>query len=340
MGRAALLLVMSLGVVFGIIGLSMRSSTSTLVVAQSGYFKYSEARNLARMAVHTTLRAYDRNLSPIPTDGSFNGGSYHVDITESADTLWLKSRGTLADSSYIMKVKLLRTTKPFPGVNAAIGIRATPVKFSISGHAEVDGHNYDITGTTLVGTGDVAGVATMNKTDSTTVKNAGGANILGVPPVEVDTSTVDPLPFLNEYKSSADFAYNSSGTYGGNKTWGSTSSPVIVYCNAGDDTNYAIKFTGNISGCGILVVRGNVQFNGTFDFIGLVVVDGFNTTVVFGASGTPQIVGGVIVAGNADASVSLKGSGNTAKVKYSEDALAKAKNINKLRYYSIIEWYE
>jgi hypothetical protein len=340
MGRASLLLVMSLGVVFGIIGMSMRGSTNTLVVAQTGYFKYSEARNLARMAIHTTLRAYDRNLYPIPTSGTFNGGTYNLAISESADTLWITSTGRVADSSYTMKVKLLLTTKPFPAVNAAIGIRATPVNFSVNAKAMVDGRNYDATGTTLVGNGDMAGVSTMKKADSTTVKTAGGANILGSPPVDVDTTTIDPLPFLSEYKSSADFTYNASGTYGGNTTWGSSPAPAIVYCNAGDDTSYSIKFTGNISGYGILVVRGNVQFNGTFDFHGLVVVDGYNTVVQFGASGTPQIVGGVIVAGNAGASVSLKGTGNTGKVKYSEDALAKAKKINKLRYYSIIEWYE
>ena len=340
MGRASLLLVMGLGVVFGIIGLSMRGSTNHLVAAQTGYFKYSEARNLARMAVHTTLRAYDRNLDPIPTSGTFNGGSYHVVIAESADTLWLTSTGTLADSSYTMKVKLLRTTKPFPGVKAAIGIRATPVSFSVNAKAMVDGRNYDATGDSLVGSGDMPGVATMKKVDSTTVENEGGANILGNPPVKVDTTTIDPLPFLSEYKSSADFSYNTSGTYGGNTAWGTSSNPAVVYCNAGDDTSYSIKFSGNVTGYGILVVRGNVQFNGTFDFYGLVVVDGFNTVVQFGASGTPQIVGGVIVAGNAGASVTLKGTGTTAKVKYSEDALAKAKKINKLRYYSIIEWYE
>jgi hypothetical protein len=148
------------------------------------------------------------------------------------------------------------------------------------------------------------------------------------------------VPFLSEYKSSADYSYNSSGTFGGNNTWGTSASPAIVYCNAGDDTSYSIKFAGNITGYGILVVRGNVQFNGTFDFYGLVVVDGYNTMVQFGASGTPQIVGGVIVAGNSSASVTLKGTGNTGKVKYSSDALAKARKINKLAYYSILEWYE
>lgn len=339
MGRASLWLVMGLGVVFAIIGLSMRGSTRTLVIAQTGYMRYSLARNLARMAVHTTLRAYDRNLYPIPTSGSFNGGTYTLAHSESGDTLWLTTTGNVADSSYTMKVKLLRTTKPFPGVNAAIGIRATPVSFSVSGHAQVDGHNYDSTGTYLIGNGDVTGVATMVKADSTTVKNAGGTNILGVPPVKVDTSTIDPLPFLSEYKSNADFTYSIGGVYN-NVTWGSSSNPAIVYCNAGDDTSFSIKFTGNVVGYGILVVRGNVQFNGNFSFYGLVVVDGFNTIVQLGASGTPQIVGGVIVAGNAGASVTLKGTGTTGKVKYSADALRKARNIGKLRYYSIVDWYE
>jgi hypothetical protein len=339
MGRASLLMVMGLGMVFAIIGMNMRGTTSLLVTAESGYAKYSTARNMARMAVHTTLRAYDRNLSPIPTSGSLNGGSYTVASRESGDTLWLTTTGRCADSSYTMSVKLLRTTKPFPRVNSAIGIRATPVNFSISGKAQVDGHNYDRTGAALIGSGDVTGVATMTASDSLTVKTAGGTNILGVPPVKVDTTTIDPNAFLDEYRLNPDFFYNTSGVYN-NVTWGSPSFPAIVYCNAGDDTSFSIKFTGNVVGYGILVVRGNVQFNGNFSFFGLVVVDGFNTVVQFGASGTPQIVGGVIVAGNAGASVTLKGTGTTGKVKYSSEALAQSKNIGKLRYYSIVEWYE
>ena len=116
--------------------------------------------------------------------------------------------------------------------------------------------------------------------------------------------------------------------------------PAIVYCNAGDDPAFSIKFSGNITGYGILVVRGDIQFNGSLDFYGLVVIDGFNTSVDLGASGTPKIVGGVIMAGNAGATVTLKGTAANAKVVYSSEALANARNIGKLRYYSILDWYE
>jgi hypothetical protein len=46
------------------------------------------------------------------------------------------------------------------------------------------------------------------------------------------------------------------------------------------------------------------------------------------------------MAGNAGATVTLKGMGATAKVRYSSETLAKARNIGKLRYYSILDWYE
>lgn len=339
MGRTAILLVIFLGISFGIISNSIRGTMETLTESEISYNKYSIARNLARTAVHTTLRAYDRGLDPLPTSGSFDGGTYTVQVNTNVDTLWMTTNGTYADSTYTMKLKLLRSTKPFPSANAAIGIRATPVNFSLNGHPNVDGHNWNEDGTALVGSGDMPGVTTMKPPDSVNVINAGGTDITGTPPVTVNTTTVDPLPFLDEYKANADFLYNTPGTYSG-ANWGSAASPAIVYCNAGDDTSFAIKFTGGVVGYGILVVRGNVQFNGNFAFYGLVIVDGFNTQVQFSASGTPQIVGGLIVSGNAGASVSIKGTGSNAKVKYSSASLQRAKNIGKLRFYKILEWYE
>ena len=339
MGRASIFAVMGLGIFFAVVGLNMQGSTSYLVKAQMGYSKYTIARDLARLAVHTTLRAYDRNLSPIPTSGAFNGGTYSVTTKVSGDTLWLTTKGTYADSSYTMNVKLLRTTKQFPKVNAALGIRATPVAFTLSGKAQIDGQNYDSTGTKLIGTGNMPGVTTMTKADSTTVKKAGGTNILGSVPVKVDTSTADPTSYLNEYKNGADYTYNVGGTYT-SMTWGSPAAPAIIYCNAGDDPTYKVTFSGNVVGYGILVIRGNVQFNANFTFTGLVIIDGFNTQVQLGQSGTPQVVGGMIVTGSAGASITLKGTGTTGKIMYSAAALKTASTIAKLRYYSIMEWFE
>jgi hypothetical protein len=343
MGRTALFLVLGLGMAMGFIGLQMYRSDEAAIETQYAYLKYMNARNLARASVHAALRTYDKNTTPptkVPTH--FNNGTFQIDSLASSadlDTLQMTTRGTYAESTYVMKLKLYRSTRPFPSVNSAIGIRAEPVSFSLSGHASVDGRAYDTTGTHLLGTGDKPGVTTMEGADSAHVVAAGGTNIKGLPPVRVDTTTIDPKDFLDIYRNNADFMYNVAGTYSG-RVWGSSSNPVIVYCNAGDDTTFSIKFTGGVTGYGILVVRGNVQFNGNLNFFGLVIVDGFNTTVSFGAAGTPGVVGGLIVAGNAGASVTLKGTGTNGKVVYSPGALARAKNIGKLRYYTILDWYE
>ncbi|RPI04702.1 MAG: hypothetical protein EHM64_09095 [Ignavibacteriae bacterium] len=349
MGRSAILLVSGLALMFGVFTISMNKSFESLSSSEVGYYNYSYARNIARTAIHRTLREYDKATPTIPTTGTFDGGAYTIGISVSGatgDTMLITSVGTYPDNSseelkshYTMHVKLLRTTKPFPSSKSAIGIRAVPVTYNISGSPQVDGRNYDATGTTLVGSGDLPGVTTMNPVDSAQVANAGGANIIGSPAVKVDTSVVDPKDFIDEYKANADYKYPSSGTFSG-ATWGSPTSPVITYCNAGDNPDFSIKFTGGVVGYGILVVRGDVQFNGNLEFYGLVIVDGFNTTVTFGASGTPKIVGGVIVAGNAGAKVTLKGTGSNAKIRYSSEALARARNIGKLRYYSIMDWYE
>lgn len=344
MGRTALFLVMGLGMAMAVISYNISGTTERALENNYTYYKYMYARNLARTAIHSALRGFDRNTDPDTTATiTFANGSYRITSARYSasprDTVWMTAKGTYADTNYTMYVQLYRSTKPFPGVNSAIGIRAAPVTFSVSGAPEVDGRNYDSTGTTLIGSGDLAGVATMNSTDSATVKTALGSGALGSPPVKVDTSTVDPLPFLEEYEQNADYTYNTPGTYPG-QTWGSAGNPVIVYCNAGDDTSFSIKFTGGVIGYGILVVRGNLQFNGNFKFFGLVVVDGFNTQVQLIGGGTPQVTGGIVVAGNAGAYIRLNGTGSNAKVRYSSQALTNSRNIGKLRYYQIVEWYE
>ena len=343
MGRTALFMVLGLGMAMGYIGINMYRTSEMATEIQYAYLKYMNSRNLARAAVHAALRSYDKNLTPVTgVYTNFNGGTFGLDSLWSSsnlDTLRMVTRGTYAESTYTMRLRLFRTTRPFPTVNGAIAVRATPVALNLSGHAQVDGHNYDSTGTNPVGSGDLPGITTMNTTDSTSVANSGGSNISGNPAVKVDTSTVDPKAFLDIYENNADYTYNTPGTYSG-QTWGSASNPVIVYCNAGDDTTFSIKFSGGCTGYGILVVRGNIQFTGNLSFYGLMVVDGFNTTVDFGAAGTPAIVGGIIVAGNAGASITLKGTGSNAKAVYSSQALQKAKNIGKLRYYTILDWYE
>ncbi|OGU31415.1 MAG: hypothetical protein A2X67_11395 [Ignavibacteria bacterium GWA2_55_11] len=340
MGRAGLMLVMGLAVAFGYIGANLRDSGEALTVSQVGYYKYSFARNLARLGINRHLRYVDRGATP-PTSATFESGSYTISTTSVGDTLTIVSTGTYAESSYVMRAKLLFTPKPFPMADAAVGIRAEPAELNFSGKAWVDGRNYSADGSTLIGSGDKPGVTVMNATDSANIYNSGGSNITGSPQVSTDASATDPGPFIPEYEQSAHYVFNTPGVVSGNYTFGSAPNPVIVVCNTGSaDTSFSIKFTGDIVGYGILAINGNVKFGGGFRWYGLVIAYGMNNVITFEAAGTPEIVGALMVAGNEGASLTLRGTGDGGKVKYSSDALDNARRIGRLLYYSVIEWYE
>ncbi len=342
MGIRALITVMGMSFVLGLIAISIHRSNTSAVENLSSYYKFSNARNIAHSGINLGLRYIDKNDTSNAWYETMLGGKDSITAITSADTLWMTSKAWFTDTTYRIDVKLQRYPKPFPSVNAAIGIRATPVTFTTSGNVTLDGRNYTADGSTLVSdtTTYKEGVGTWTSADSARVATS-GATISGSPPVTKDTTTPDPNYYINEYILNADYTYYTPGTIAGNLTWGSQSNPVIVVCNAGKDTSFSIKFSGSITGWGILVVMGNLAFTGGLSFHGLVVVSGINNTVQFSESGTPQIVGGLIVAGSAAASLSLKGTGSVGgKVKYSSDALNKAKNVNKLLAYKILSWYE
>lgn len=348
MGRTALLLVMGLGMAMGYIGFQMYRASENASDTQYAYLKYMQARNLARASIHAALRTYDRSQTPaVHSDTQFNNGAFRLDSLETSvngDTVRMVSTGVYAESTYTMKVTLFRDTRPFPMPNSAIGIRASPVDFTMTGaQAEVDGRNYDETGTTLVGSGNLPGVATMTSSDSAEVIGEGAGRINGSVAVAKDTTTPNPGAYINEYLNNYDYYYTAGNIPNppGN-VWGSPTNPVVVVCDSPADTNYSCTINGNVTGYGVLVVKGNLVLGGTFNWYGLVICYGESNTVTFKENGTPGIVGGLIVAtpNGGGATLQLKGSGSQGKVRYSSAAIAKARNIGRLRFYTILDWYE
>ncbi len=341
MGRAAMFLVMGMAVAFGFIGGSLRESAETLTGAQVGYYKYSFARNMARLAVNRHLRYIDRGITP-PTTASFQGGSYAVTATSVGDTLRIVSRGVYAESTYVMRVKLLFTPKPFPTSKSAIGMISNDAEMDISGKASVDGRNWTADGSALTGSGDLPAITVSNPSDSAEIINDASVApyLTGSIKVGTDPTALSPASFIPEYEQSAHYTFNTPGNVAGDWVFGSAANPVIVVCNVGTaDTNFSIRFTGSVVGWGILAINGNVKFSGSFTWYGLVMAYGEENVISFEALGNPQIVGGVMVAGE-EVHLTLKGTGSGGKVKYSSEALDQAKRIGRLLYYSVVEWYE
>jgi hypothetical protein len=339
MGRTALLMVLALSFAFAYIRQGITDNAVNATGRQVQYFSYMDARNLSRTGINAGLRKLDRNETldeTHPYRVQFNSGICSVYVRSIIDTMWMTSNAHVSGEIYSIQCKLYKGTKPFPGVNGAVGMRATPVKFNMSGTPGIDGRNYNADGTALVGSGDKPGVATMTSADSSLVKTVGGTRIQGSPATKVDTNIANPLSYVSEYRLCADQIYG-PGVKEGDINWGTSTQPVVIFVET-SDTNQVVKFTGNVVGWGILVIKGNLEIGGTFKFHGLVIVYGENNIVnASAAKGTPDIIGGLILAGSANTSLDMRGSSN---FKYSSEALQKAKNIGKLRYYSIGEWYE
>ena len=338
MGKVVIIMVLGLSIGFGIISSSLSRSNMETLDTTTGYFKYSNARNIAHSAINLKLRKVDNGESPTASiSGSVMGGTYLVDsIFFRNDSLGLRSTAQYLDTIYRVRTMFRRYPKPFPTVGAAVGLHVFGVGFNMSGSPFIDGNNHDINGNLIspsVPANNLPGVETMNKPDSITVAGY-SSKIAGSPTkVGVNPGMANPADFGSEYIAMADYTY-SPGTYGSNMTWGSVTNPVIVYANAGVDL---VKFAGSIEGWGVLVCSGDIQFSGSFTFHGLVIPYS-DTQIDFATTtGTPRIIGAVLMGGATGSTFEMKGNGEAL---YSKDAIDKAKMIQKLLYYKILSWYE
>lgn len=341
MGRMALFAVMGLSLTLGIVAYNLNSSKNLLTGNVIGFSKYTMSRDVAHTAVNMALRALDRNdsvfIATRSLSANFMGGSATVSFSyvTSLDTMDLTCSSNFLDTTYQMKLRLYRTPVPFPTLDAAVGLNVPNVDFKIDGaSARIDGHNHDIDGNLLPPSADdKPGVAVISTGDTVDILNPSWKDqIDGSKKVIVDSGMANPGLYVDQYIAANDYYYP-SGLYASNMTWGSATTPKIVYCT-GD-----VKFTGNIEGWGIMVVHGNLTLAGTFKFHGLVVAyqDAGIEEATSLSTGTPEIDGGFLMAGGAGSDFTMKGN---VKVMYSSQALQNAKYINKLQVYKVARWYE
>jgi len=339
MGRTALFVVMGLGAAFGVIGINLNRSAEQSTRVMSSYMQYTQARNLARSAVHARLRDIDRD-TVIQTgykSTAFYGGTYATTVSmPSLDTLLMIAVGTFQDTTYTMKLTLKRYPKPFPSVAGAVGLVVNPVQFQANGNPHIYGNDHDTNGNDISGTGnDKPGVGVLTTADSSTVAPYAG-NIDGNPKIQVVADMENPRDYIPEYLANADYKYVQNDSPINGQTWGSVDNPVIVTCRS--NLGQSIKINGNAEGWGLLVVEGGLELAGTFKWHGLVIATGDTSVIDVSAStGTPEIIGGLIMAGAPNSKFTMKGNAN---FKYSSQALEISKYIKKLMAYKIVSWYE
>jgi Tfp pilus assembly protein PilX len=215
----------------------------------------------------------------------------------------------------------------FPPLSATV-----PSPLYVEAPTTIQGTNTSILGMDGCGTDNkhalvsTQGSGSVNQIDNPTITGVGGTN-----DIVYYGPNIDIQAMVNAVKPSANFAYTvSSATHTGATTpgpgdnWGTptlgatlqdpSSCSVSAIVHYDTDETY-IRLSDGVSGCGLLLVEGDLELQGNFSWYGVILVTG---SVVFTGGGSKQVTGSVLSGDSVDADV---GGGN-ANIVYCSTAVA------------------
>jgi hypothetical protein len=202
-----------------------------------------------------------------------------------------------------------------------------PSPLYVEATTTIQGSSTFLIGVDQCGSADKPGLLTTLGSGSVTLN--GNPSITGSggtePNITYNGTNMNVQAMIDSLKDSANFSYSTtSATWTGDQGWGiptpgatlqnasSCGLHNVVYINTnGTD----IKLSGGVSGCGILIVEGDLMIHGGFNWYGVILV---SDSVTFTGGGDKNITGGVLAGGSADADL----VGGNANVVYCSSAVS------------------
>ena len=202
-----------------------------------------------------------------------------------------------------------------------------PAALYVNASTTIQGASTNIIGLNPAGCGtgpDLPAIASTLASGSVTINgNPAITGVNGDDDIVYNTTPLDIQVMVDGLKNSPDYKYTvSSATHTG-MNWG-TPTPgatlqdpsscndhnVVYYDTGGTD----IQLTGGCSGCGVLLIEGDLDINGNFSWHGPVLVTG---SVTFTGGGNKNITGALLSGGSVDADM----VGGNANIVYCGDAI-------------------
>jgi hypothetical protein len=184
---------------------------------------------------------------------------------------------------------------------------APPAALYSKDNTVLNGHSIEISGTDHCGAvANVSGVyvysdPSTNNTHTLTLN--GGPQLSGSPATQIGPTSIDLQAYINSLKGSATVAINadvSGASYGGSSNY------VTAYSDATQQNDGELRLN-NVTGYGILLVKGNLQLAGTFNWHGIIIATGVVTTSGGGNEGK-NIQGQVFSGASALGDTTVNGS--------------------------------
>jgi hypothetical protein len=223
-----------------------------------------------------------------------------------------------------------------------------PSALYVEARSTIQGDTSLILGNDACGTDDKPGLATYKKPGAVTlygnpqIKGKGG----GTPNVVYEDTDMDVQRLVDDLKTPSDFSYlvdseshSATAKPGPGDGWGdpvlgatpqdpsTCSASNIVYYDTGGTF---VQLADGVSGCGILLIDGDLEIHGGFSWYGPILATG---SVVFTGGGDKHVTGALIIGGSAV----IGRSGGSASIVYCSSAIGGHASDGPLR---LLSWKE
>jgi hypothetical protein len=212
-----------------------------------------------------------------------------------------------------------------------------PGALYVEASTTIQGSSTNIIGTDKCGSDDEAGIRTTLPEGN--VQQTGNPSIIGTPPIVYNHTNMDVQGLVDSLKQAANYQYTVNAQTNSGMNWGTPTPGATLQdpssCSAQnvvwyDTSDTYIRLTGNSSGCGILIVEGDLDVHGSFSWYGPIIVTG---SVTLTGGGNKNITGAIVTGGSADADLV---GGNTNLVYCSHSAKHMTQNMQ----LKLISWRE
>jgi Tfp pilus assembly protein PilX len=263
-----------------------------------------ELTNIPRRGANLLLDGYTSTTDDQPiTSGTLNGVSYSAYLTnDSPDVI-----SSLVDTNGKVMITSVATG---PGTSKAtvqtiVGLYSlppSPATVYSQDNITVSGTAISISG--LNACDPTSNLAPIYTVDPATTTQNGIPVLTGSPPTpQHGTTSIDLPTYAEALKGSATTTLTSDQS---GATYGSSSNYVTVYSDATAQADGELRLN-NVTGYGILVVKGNLQLAGNINWTGIILVTGVITTSGGGLN-SKNIMGQIYTGSSALGDSTISGS--------------------------------
>jgi Tfp pilus assembly protein PilX len=294
----------------GFIGPEVKCQGKGYLVSNSNHMRYPSLDPSMNYVV-TITHKLDASGNILKWGDSSGDGIPEENTTTGKNIYIITSEG-YSDDGASKPIRVEASQVPDITVPAALYTKANTV---------IQGTSTYVTGLDTCGTASLPGIISMS-----TVTQNGLPQIDGSPPIVPNsTQNIDVQYMIDQFKGNSNYPYDVNSATLTGMSWGSPTlgatpqDPTscndhnVVYFNT--NSTY-VKFMGGSTGCGLLLVEGDLNVSGGFTWYGVVLVTG---SIVFSGGGEKNVTGAMLAGGAVSADL-VSGDANLI---YCSEAVSK-----------------